>query len=146
MNFSEFITKINSALNVFFTSWIGAFVSGFLSSIIASFAITAIDKGKSLYLFERKILQSISHHRLRRIRNTEDPHALIRNEWAIALRDLVSKKDNDVRRALETLFHSADALDPVERDIAREAVRLRIAFNNNRDIDTKYLKVMERLS
>lgn len=146
MKVSEYALNLLLALKEFISSWLGAFFMGVISSIIASFITTAVDKGKSIHKFERTVLQSLSHHRLRKVHNATDPHAVIRTEWAIALRDLGSRKNKDVLRALESLLQMADILESDEREVAHEALRLRLAFNNNRATDTKYLKVMQSLS
>ncbi|MBI5841717.1 MAG: hypothetical protein HZB19_16620 [Chloroflexi bacterium] len=138
--------QLIKAVGVFLLSQFWGFAIGVISSIVASFIVTAIDKTKSLHKAERMILQSISHRRLRKIHRIDDPHAIIRTEWAVALRDLGSKRPGDVLRALESLAHMADILEPDEREVAREALRLRIAFNNTRDTDKRFLGVMEELS
>jgi len=121
------------------------FILGVLSSIVASILIFFFDTGKSIFRVQRFLVQAVSSRHLRKIQNKNDPHAVIRNEWAIALRDLGSNKPTDVLRALQSLFHMADILEPDEREVARDALRLRIAINTIRDTDRDYLRTMNRL-
>lgn len=130
----------------FLLGQIWGIIIGVVGSLFAELIIIAVDKGKSIHKAERMILQSISHRRLRKIRHTTDPHAVIRYEWARALNDIGSKKTSDVLRALESLLSMADILEADEREVAKEALRLRIGFNTNRDTDKKYLQVMQALS
>lgn len=121
------------------------FLLGVLSSIVASALIFMFDTGKTIFRVQRFLVQTASSSRLRKIQNKNDPHAVIRNEWAIALRDLGSNKPSDVLRALQSLFYMADLLEPDEREVAREALRLRIAINMIRDTDREYLRAMNSL-
>jgi hypothetical protein len=129
----------------FLWTQIWGIVIGVISSLVASLITTVVDKSNSIRKVERMIIQSVGHRRFRKILRNDDPHALIRTEWAVALRDLGSKKTKDVLRALESLSHMADILEFDERNVAGEAVRLKFAFNNNHDIDQKYLTVMQEL-
>lgn len=122
-----------------------SFFLGVVSSLVASWIWLFIDSGKSVLKIRRILVQSLVSRRLRKIQIKDDPHAVIRTEWAIALRDIGSKKPADVLRALQTLYHMADILEPDEKEVAHEALRLRIALNTIRDTDKDYLRTMSRL-
>ena len=140
------IVDIFAAIVAFFIDQLPGLALGIVGSIVADQITVYIFFTKSLRRTERMIFRSISYTRLRRLHKGNDPYSIIRTEWAIALRDLGSTKQAVVDAALESLYHMADILEEDERDVAREGLRLRIAYNKHRESDAKFLRVMTKLS
>jgi hypothetical protein len=126
------------------------FVLGVVSSLVAE-AMLLYFKGRSFVAAAaRLIVRQNSLRRLASLRRRsggghDDPKTVVRAEWACALYDLGSAHDSAVDRALQALRAMADLLEPAERDVAREAVRLGLSSSQKRALDREYLTTMERL-
>jgi len=130
--------------------WVISFILGVASSLFAELIIFFFDANSVITKATRLIIRQQGLRRLRRVqRNTilaaDDPRTLVREEWAFALRDLGSKNQEEVTKALRSLFYMADILDSEERDVAHEALRLRYATNQIRSLDKDYLNTMQVL-
>src|SRR5436309_2843268 len=124
-----------------------AFAVGVASSIAAESLILYFTSNTLLM----KAIALIGHRkslaRLRDLRNriaphADNPHAIIRADWACALYDLESPDQEVVRKTLNVLYHVADLLDAMEKDIAYEALRRALPANSWRDLDKHYLETM----
>jgi len=127
-----------------------AFGTGVASSITAEIVVFYF-RGRSIAAATaRWMVRRGSWKRLEKLRrsvvaNSNDPHTLVRAEWACALYDVGSHDVQAVQRGLKSLFAMADLLEEDEREAARNALRLRFAANPVRSIDSEYLKTMEKL-
>lgn len=117
-----------------------SFVFGVISSIIASII---------LFIFKTDVVIDRAIRLRNRRRNLapeiDDSHGFIRTQWAFALRDLDSKNQSHVLKAIQSLSHMADLLSTEERDVAYDLLKARCATNKFRDLDSSYLDAMHRL-
>lgn len=130
--------------------WVVGFILGILSSLFAEFLLLYCNSHTLLSKAIRLIMHREGLNRLKKLRdkstpNSTDPHAIVRADWAYTLYDLGSDNPETILKALNSLFFMADLLDMDERDVASEALRLKISTNQSRSLDAVYLKTMQRL-
>lgn len=130
--------------------WMEAYVIGVASAITASLFVFLF-RARAIARKALKVLIGFeSSRRFRKLRRNRrstqtDSHTLIREEWAYALRDLGSKSQDEVFKAIQALSEMADLLDTDEKEVAHEALRLRYAMNPLRSADISFLDAMRRL-
>lgn len=129
--------------------WIISFVLGIISSIVAEFIL--LHYGANAFL-KKAISLLVQRNGMRRLRNLQrvsldsnNPHDMVRADWAYALYDLGTSEPESVHRSIEALFYMADLLTDEEKEVAHESLRLRYAANQFRNMDSDYLRAMQKL-
>jgi hypothetical protein len=123
---------------------IAAFLGGVLTHWVADALMLYWGIERSLTKFIKALAKRQGEKRLavlrRRVPDPNDPHGLVRAEFVCSLHDLLSGKRD---AAVESLLAMADILEPDEKEIAHQALKLSFLTNPNRRMDKKYLAAME---
>lgn len=131
------------------------FASGVGSSFTAGILLTRFRSKTLVRKITWYLLQRDASKEIRKILATrqpgknvppDDPLDLVRAEWALSLYDLRKRESGALQRTLECLLHIAPILPEEDRAVAAEAIRLRTATNEFRELDSDFARTLEALT